>query len=375
MNCPRNNIPSSIAKELRNFLEMKSFLTGERAAILFITIIAAVLAGCNMPSQADSTPTLNVTQAYQTVEARLTEAIALTPKSSPTSPAGITATPRDASPSPTLILETVTPAATSPPEASCNQALPGVPIDVTIPDDTKMRPNEIFTKTWRLQNVGTCPWTSEYALVYFSGDQLDAPLVVALNETVTYGQSADLSVEMVAPDSEGAYQSNWKLRDPSGTMFGIGPNFDSAFWVRVVVEGSPLITGTPTATGTTTPTATATAGVQVSGSATLELGNLYDLDSNQINSGDDDLAYQESDEKHVLAPIDTTGISIFGPNQPSLTDCQTANLSSDPITVDNLAGNYICYRTNMALPGWALINSLDLETGFLNLDMFTWSIP
>jgi hypothetical protein len=354
---------------------MKSFSTGAQFAIYFLALITAALAGCNMPTRADSTPTLNVTQAYQTVEARLTEAIALTPEISPTIPALITPTVRDATPSPTLIIETVTPAVTSPPDASCNQALPGDPFDVTITDDTMMRPHETFTKTWRLVNIGNCPWTSDYALVYFSGDQLDAPIEVPFSETVTYGESVDLSVEMKAPDTEGTYQSNWKLRDASGNLFGIGPNFDSVFWVRILVEGSPLITSTATATGTTTPTATPTAGVHVSGSATLELGNLYDLDSNQINSGDDDLAYQESDGIHSLTPIDTTSISIFGPNQPSLNDCQNANLSSDPIVVDNLAGNYICYRTNMALPGWLLINSLDTQTEFLNLDMFTWSIP
>lgn len=347
----------------------------DKLAIIFLFLIAASLAGCNLPAQATTTPTLNVTQAYQTVEARLTEAIALTPKFSATASPGAAVTPVQATPSPTQILETVTPASTSPPSASCNQALPGAPIDVTIPDDTELRPGEAFTKIWRLQNVGTCPWTSDYTLVWFSGERLEAPLEVSLNETVTYGQSVDLSVEMKAPDTEGTYQSNWKLQDPSGTLFGIGPNFDSAFWVRIVVEGLPLITGTPTATTTITPTATPTAGVQVSGSATLELGNLYDLDNNQINNGGEDLAYQESDENHVLAPIDNTGMIVFGPNQPGLNDCQNANLSSEPVIVDNLSGSYICYRTNMALPGWALINSIDLETGFLNLDIFTWSIP
>ena len=346
-----------------------------KLAFIFLCLIAASLAGCNLPAQATTTPTLNVTQAYQTVEARLTEAIALTPKFSATASPRATVTPLHATSSPTQIVETVTPASTSPPSASCNQALPGVPIDVTIPDDTKLRPGEAFTKTWRLQNVGTCPWTSDYTLVWFSGERLEAPLEVSLIETVTYAQSVDLSVEMKAPDTEGTYQSNWKLQDPSGTLFGIGPNFDSAFWVRIIVEGLPLITGTPTATSTITPTATATAGIQVSGSATLELGNLYDLDNNQINSGGEDLAYQESDGTHVLAPIDNTGIIVFGSNQPGLNDCQNANLGSDPITVNNLPGSYICYRTNMALPGWALINSIDLETGFLNLDIFTWSIP
>jgi hypothetical protein len=354
---------------------MRSLCKTAKLAIIFLLLIASGLTGCNLPDRAAATPTLNVTQAYQTVEARLTEAIALTPKVSATPSPSASETPLQVTPSATPRLETVTPASTSPPSASCNQALPGDPIDVTIPDDTQLRPGEEFTKTWRLQNVGTCPWTSDYSLVWFSGERLDAPLEVPLTETITYGQSVDLSVDMKSPQSNGTYQSNWKLRDPTGTLFGIGPNFDSVFWVRIVVEGEPLTTGTPTPTTTTTPTATPTAGVQVSGSATLELGDRYDLDNNQINSGGEDLVYQESGENHVLVPVDNTGVFVFGPNQPDLNECQKANLESAPVSVDNLSGNYICYRTNMALPGWALIKTLDSETGLLNLDIFTWSIP
>jgi len=347
----------------------------DRLVIPFFFVMLASLAGCNMPARETTTPTLNVTQAYQTVEARLTEAVALTPKFSATSTLRATATPGESTPSPTPVLQTVTPDTPQLLDASCDQALPGVPIDVTIPDDTKLRPGEKFTKTWRLQNVGTCTWTSEYSLVWFSGEQFEAPLGVPINGSVTYGQSVDLSVDMKAPDTTGTYVSYWKLRNPTGGLFGIGPSNESAFWVSIVVEGSPIITGTPTATTTITPTVTPTAGVQVSGPATLELGNLYDLDTNQVNNGGEDLAYQEADQKHVLVPIDNTGVSIFGANQPTLNDCLNISLSSDPITVDNLAGNFICYRTNMALPGWVLIISLDPETSFLNLEIYTWSIP
>ena len=39
--------------------------------------------------------------------------------------------------------------------------------DVTVPDGSPFAPGETFTKTWRLQNTGTCTWTtSNYTLVY-----------------------------------------------------------------------------------------------------------------------------------------------------------------------------------------------------------------
>ncbi len=342
--------------------------------VLLIVTGAVGLAGCNIPAQANTTPTLDVTQAYQTVEARLTEAISRTPTVSPTQPR-VTVTQVQSTPSATQIVQTATQAATQPPSASCDQAMPGVPIDVTIPDDTKLRPGEQFTKVWRLQNVGSCPWTSDYNLVWFSGEQLGASLSIPLSGNTAPGESADLSVEMKAPATEGTYQSWWKLRNPAGELFGIGPNSDSSFWVRIVVEGTPVTTGTPTITETTGPTSTSTPGIQASGSATLQPLDLYDLDNNGVNIGGEDLTYEELDQNHNLVPVDNTVMAAFGLNQPSLSDCQDMNFSSDPISVDNLIGNHICYRTNMALPGWIYIKSLDAQTGNINVEILTWLIP
>jgi hypothetical protein len=36
-------------------------------------------------------------------------------------------------------------------------------------------------------------------MVWFSGERLEAPMEVSFTETVTYGQSVDLSVDMKAP--------------------------------------------------------------------------------------------------------------------------------------------------------------------------------
>lgn len=353
---------------------MKQFCTTKIYFVLLVGFIAVGIVGCNLPAQATTTATLNVTQAYQTVEARLTEAIARTPTISPTSPRP-TATQALPSPSATQSVQTVTQAVTQSPSASCNRAMPGVPIDVTIPDDTVLRPGERFTKVWRLQNAGTCNWTSDYSLVWFSGEQLDAPQGVPMVGNTAPGASLDLSVEMQAPESAGTYQSWWKLRNPSGDLFGIGPNYDAAFWVRIVVEGEPITTGTPTTTETNAPTLTPTPGVQVSGPATLQFGDLYDLDQNEVNLGGEELSYQEIAQVASLNTINNTVMSIFGPNQPALSDCQNSNLSPDPISVNNLAGSYICYRTNLALPGWMYINSLDPENGNLNVEIFTWLIP
>jgi hypothetical protein len=352
---------------------MKRSRLFKKSFLLVFSLIAVSLASCNLPARATTTPTLSVTQAYQTVEARLTEAISRTPTISPTQPIK-SSTPGQPSPSATLEVQTVTPETTRS-SPSCDQASPGVPIDVTIPDDTVLRPGEIFTKTWRLQNAGDCTWNSDYALVWFSGEQFDATLVVPLNGNTAPGQSADLSVEMKAPESHGTYLSWWKLRNPSGDLFGIGPSSDSGFWVRIIVDGPPISTGTPTVTQTSGPTLTPTVGVQVSGPATLQYRDLYDLDRNEINDGGEDLTYEEADLNHNLIPIENTVLASAGPNQPSMATCQGMNLSSAPITVDNLVGSFFCYRTNMSLPGWLYINALDPENGNLNVEIYTWLIP
>jgi Ig-like domain from next to BRCA1 gene len=335
------------------------------------SLFVLILAGCNTRGDEATTPTLDVTQAYQTVEARLTEAIAQTPRTTPTDPPRPTATITPTTAAPTQPVVTTSPAVTQPPDALCDQALPGVPIDVTIPDDTQLSPGEEFTKTWRLQNAGTCTWSTEYALAWFSGEQLDAPLAVPLIEQVLPGQTVDLSVDMTAPETAGTYQSNWKLRNPTGAMFGIGPSGGSAFWVRIVVtqSGTPIGSPSPTAIA---PTSTSTPGAQVSGSATLQIGDQYDLDTNLVNSGGEDLTYME---EHVLSPVGDAALTLFGGAAPSLAECQSLDLFSDPLPVDDLVGTYLCYRTNMALPGRLLVSGIDADTGALQVEIFTWAIP
>ena len=219
-----------------------------------IAVLAMSMIFCNLPGASDQpTPTINVTQAYQTVEAKLTQAATqVTPTLSSPTPSQAAAT--TSAPVTTSSPATPTvPASTQTPAKSCDQAGAGSPIDVTVPDDTVMQPGQAFTKVWRLENIGTCPWTENYAVTYFSGEQMGAPASVPLRGQVEPGQSVDISVDMVAPLKAGKYQGNWKLRNASNVLFGIGPGGSAPFWVRIVVAEST--TASPTAS-TTTPTPT-----------------------------------------------------------------------------------------------------------------------
>ncbi len=140
---------------------------------------------------------------------------------------------------------------------------------MSIPDDTVVQPGQAFTKIWRLVNAGTCTWTKDYSVTYFSGEQMGAPANVNLRGDVPPGQTVDIAVDMVAPKEPGKYQGNWKLKNLSNVLFGIGPSGGSPFWVRIMVGESA--TASPTAsTGTPTVTTSATPPTVIaSGSANL----------------------------------------------------------------------------------------------------------
>ncbi|MCE1254907.1 MAG: hypothetical protein LWX83_15340, partial [Anaerolineae bacterium] len=78
-----------------------------------------------------------------------------TPTKTPTQPTA-TRTP------PTFVLTYVT-ATPSPSPVPCNWVR--FVSDVSVPDGSAFNPGQVFIKTWRLQNIGTCTWTSDYELV------------------------------------------------------------------------------------------------------------------------------------------------------------------------------------------------------------------
>jgi hypothetical protein len=109
--------------------------------------------------------------------------------------------------------------------------------DVNYPDSSEVGLSDHFTKTWRLKNIGSCTWTSGYALKFDTGDQMGAPASQQLTTgTVAPGGTIDVSVDLVSPNVAGTYQGFFKLRASDSTVFGIGDDANTAFWVKVVVK-------------------------------------------------------------------------------------------------------------------------------------------
>lgn len=255
----------------------------------------------------------------------------------------------------------------------CNLAVAGMPIDITIPDGTRMRPGQTFSKTWRLVNAGSCTWEQGYSAVWFSGELLNSSRIQFLRSVIPPGQVVDITIEMVAPRKAGVYQSNWMLSDPNSNLFGIGPNGDAPFWVLIEV-----IEELSSPTAIISPTPTQALDIFHQGEVTLEPGDTVNLDTGEKNTGDqDDIGFVLGDDDVLLVIVQGDAKLLWmGPQQPTDQDCRGQNLSSNAIALETLAiDDYVCYLTNQALPGYfRLVESDTVETRLL-LEIVTWAIP
>ena len=117
--------------------------------------------------------------------------------------------------------------------------------DVTYPDNTTVNAGETFTKTWQLQNVGTCTWTG-YTVAFVDGERMGSPDSVPVPETEK-GKPVDVSVDLTAPSADGTYRGNFELRNADDQPVLIGT--ESIFWVQIVVGAGGALnsSGTPIA--------------------------------------------------------------------------------------------------------------------------------
>ena len=206
-------------------------LTTNSILILFGMLAFAIMA-C-FPVTLMAVPLLqpgqpNSEDAAATIQAVVTQTLVAMTQNAPTSlPATATPVPATSTPVPPTATNTAIPTAVS----YCDWVL--FISDVTIPDGTQLYAGEVFTKTWRLQNRGTCTWTPDYMLVYTGGDQMGSTAAVRLPGNVGPGQSVDVSVTLTAPAAAGYHAGYWMLRNPSGALFGSGAKANEAFFVEI----------------------------------------------------------------------------------------------------------------------------------------------
>lgn len=107
--------------------------------------------------------------------------------------------------------------------------------DVTVPDGTKYAGGTSFTKTWELENVGSCTWTDDFELVFVKGDRMSGDDNIPIDERVEPGETVRVSVDLVAPFEKGEYRGDWLLADDDGEEFGLGAGANKSFWVSIRV--------------------------------------------------------------------------------------------------------------------------------------------
>ncbi len=187
------------------------------------------------------------TQVAQTIIASLTQTgVVNTAEFTPVPPSATlppTATwTQPATATSTAIPPTATPAPPTPTPTAipCNWAQ--FVEDVTVKDGTVLPPNNMFTKTWRMKNIGLCTWTRDYLLVFDRGERMDGPTAIQIGENVDPGETVDLSVDLISPKSAGKYRGYWQLSTPGGQEFGLGAGADNPFWVEInVLEADKYI--------------------------------------------------------------------------------------------------------------------------------------
>lgn len=101
--------------------------------------------------------------------------------------------------------------------------------DLNIPDGTLIAPGTTFTKTWEIENDGTCTWTSEYSWEQLdrSGNKLQASvLAMPIPSEVAPGGTLEITVTLTlsATATVGErYDAFFQMRSPDGELFGTHP--------------------------------------------------------------------------------------------------------------------------------------------------------
>jgi hypothetical protein len=176
---------------------------------ILATLILVLLSACaNVPQEtATEAPVLFVTSTLPPTRPGLVL---------PTyTPPPVTETPGPLTPSPT---------------PSCHDSAIFVE-DVNYPDHSQLEAGETFTKTWKLQNTGSCTWTG-YTVAFVSGDDLGAPDSVPVPETEA-SSTVEVSMDLTAPADDGGYTANFELRNEEGKSIPLG--IETTFWVKIVV--------------------------------------------------------------------------------------------------------------------------------------------
>ena len=307
------------------------------AIAVLLTAGLVLMASCNMP-RPPSPEQVTQTAAAETVSVHLTQASLATPTVPPTdtpTPPPPTSAPRP-SPQPTVTI-------------SCGDSSQFV-ADVTIPDNTVMKPGQSFTKTWRLRNTGDCNWTSSFQLIFTDGSSMGGPAAVPLTGTVPSNGNIDISIKLTAPTTNGVHRGSYRLRNASDVPFG------TVIYVQILVGPTP------------TPSVVA----HRAGKLTIDNGGSIDFDGG-TSTGDpnrDVWVHYVSDSERYLEPTNGALLKVM-PGTPSYDNCKETSLGSGAVSfTDFSTESYFCYKTSDGRYGRFQVEKIEADS--IGFDFRNW---
>lgn len=90
--------------------------------------------------------------------------------------------------------------------------------DVTVPDDTVVRPGAKLTKVWEIRNIGDSVWIGRSMRrqeVVNSDRSIQSDPVIPVPDTRPR-QNVLIEAEIIVPTYPGRYTANWEMIDASG---------------------------------------------------------------------------------------------------------------------------------------------------------------
>lgn len=177
--------------------------------LLAITLLATACGSAQLDESVIST------RVALTVQAQTT------PETLPTATASVpTMIPSPLTPITTSTVESATPIAGNAPVEFCTAS--ALLVGETIPDGTILQPGTTFTKSWQVQNTGTCTWDSNWQLVFHGGALMDGAPTYSFPQLVQPGDIVDIPILLRAPAEGGQHTGEWVLKSPWGESFGVG---------------------------------------------------------------------------------------------------------------------------------------------------------
>ena len=223
---------------------LEKFIGGKMKRLILFVTLTILLSACSTAQPEIPTSTSNQSIAQSATDVQLTtEPITYKPSNTAIPSATFTEPPSPTPPNTiTPIIErtsTATEIANTPTVACTNLA--ELVSHLSFSDGSIIGSGIYFGKAWRVKNTGSCTWTSEYRLVFISGEPMKSPPEVPLVSEIAPGETLDIKVTLFSPMVDGKYSSNWMLRDPSGHQFGFGELADQPLSANLIVQTKPQV--------------------------------------------------------------------------------------------------------------------------------------